>query len=325
MVGTWQFGGVWGFRVEGFDTPTSIGIVDGPPCWLHVPKHRPILLEKGDFVLLTRTLQYRVSSSPDVPCEDFRAALRANEVEPFDTEAELEHPLHLTWGASGPWTRLIGVAFMLENPRGNPLRDALPELIMLRGDSCEVFPWVRAAIEDLSTTDAESPGFATVARSLAELIFVRAMRTHLLSSSSPSRGWLRGLTDPSIAQALRSIHANPGSDWTVATLAYAAGLSRSIFAVRFAELVGATPIAYLTQWRMHLAAERIAASQPNLNRLAYDLGYTSDSAFRHAFKSHYGVPPSRFAVGAERPACSPGNLRVPRGRVRRQGDAIHAP
>lgn len=125
------------------------------------------------------------------------------------------------------------------------------------------------------------------------------MRAHPLGQPVRSRGWLRGLTDARIGRALQAIHQSPGDPWTVASLAARVGMSRTAFAGLFAELVETTPIGYLTRWRMHLAAQRIADAEMNLTQLAFELGYSSDAAFRDAFKRQYGVAPSRYAEAAQ--------------------------
>jgi AraC-like DNA-binding protein len=139
-----------------------------------------------------------------------------------------------------------------------------------------------------------------MARLLADLIFIGIVRSHVLGESKGTRGWLRGLGNPGIARALQAIHQNSSADWKVASLAQVAGMSRTAFAVRFAALVEETPIDYLTRWRMHLAADRLLRSRPNLTQLAFDLGYSSDAAFRDAFKRRYGVAPSRYVADVQR-------------------------
>ena len=165
----------------------------------------------------------------------------------------------------------------------------------LRRGAGHGFPALAPTIEFLTSESVETPGYGAIARLLAELVLVGFARSHLLNDSKGIKGWLRGLTDARIARALQAMHNDPTSAWTVESLAREAGLSRTAFATRFAQLVETTPIEYLTRWRMHLAAERIRESPANLTRLAFELGYASDAAFRDAFKRYYGVAPSRFA------------------------------
>ena len=48
-----------------------------------------------------------------------------------------------------------------------------------------------------------------------------------------------------MSAAITSIHDEPAHDWTVEELGQRAGMSRSIFALRFKETVGVSPMEYL--------------------------------------------------------------------------------
>jgi AraC-like DNA-binding protein len=82
--------------------------------------------------------------------------------------------------------------------------------------------------------------------------------------------------------AIASMHNDPGYPWTLQSLAERAGMSRSVFALLFREAVGATPMEYLTYWRMLLAADRLKNSSDGLSAIAQSLGYESESAFGKA-------------------------------------------
>ncbi|SPO54609.1 Transcriptional regulator containing an amidase domain and an AraC-type DNA-binding HTH domain [Pseudomonas sp. JV551A1] len=290
-VGTLRLSHPWGlnFKIEGI--PTAIGVIEGEPCWLRLPGHARIRLGVGDMALVRGA--YQLLCEPDARPQDMVSAWIAQGLPAFSADREPEGPVYFRWGGGGVETRLLGLSFGLANGQLNPLIMSLPPCIVLRGDSNRL-PWMRPAIEFLLSENTGQGGYTATARLLAELIFVSMVRSHLLSESKGGRGWLRGLADPRIAKALVAIHREPGAEWTVGSLAGEAGMSRTSFAARFAELVEATPIDYLTQWRMHLAAERIGESRSNLKQLAFELGYASDAAFRGAFKRHHGVAPSRY-------------------------------
>jgi AraC-like DNA-binding protein len=66
-------------------------------------------------------------------------------------------------------------------------------------------------------------------------------------------------------------------------------MSRSVFALRFKETVGATPMEYLTRWRVLQASVRLEKSRDSISAIALSLGYESDSAFRKAFHRRGGT------------------------------------
>jgi AraC-like DNA-binding protein len=103
-----------------------------------------------------------------------------------------------------------------------------------------------------------------------------------------------------VGKTLALMHGQPQHPWTVESLAGHAGLSRSAFSQRFAELVGETPMKYLTRWRLALAARELRSNGQAIVRIAERSGYESEAAFNRAFKREFGMPPAawRRAAGA---------------------------
>jgi AraC-like DNA-binding protein len=94
------------------------------------------------------------------------------------------------------------------------------------------------------------------------------------------------------------MHNDPGYPWTLQLLAERVGISRSVFAMRFRDTVGATPMEYLTRWRMLLAADRMKESSDGLSAIAQSLGYESESAFGKAFRRVMGCSPRQYTRSA---------------------------
>jgi AraC-like DNA-binding protein len=110
-------------------------------------------------------------------------------------------------------------------------------------------------------------------------------------------GWLFALADPQMSDAIHSMHDDPAHPWILQELAERVGMSRSSFARRFKETVGATPIDYLTRWRMLLAGDRLTNSSDPISVISQSLGYESESAFGTAFKRVMGCSPRRYSRG----------------------------
>ena len=110
-------------------------------------------------------------------------------------------------------------------------------------------------------------------------------------------GWLAGLRDRFVGRALALMHANPGHSWTVEELAESVGLSRSSLAQRFTDIIGHSPIQYLTRWRLTIAAQRLRNENASLARIAADSCYDSEAAFNRAFKRALGATPAAWRRG----------------------------
>ena len=87
------------------------------------------------------------------------------------------------------------------------------------------------------------------------------------------------------------LHEDPAHAWTLEELARSVGMSRTAFAQTFKKTVGKSPMGYLTQWRMTLAAKRMEDTSEPISSIAPALGYKSQSAFSAAFKRHWGTSP----------------------------------
>ena len=78
------------------------------------------------------------------------------------------------------------------------------------------------------------------------------------------------------------------------TLANAAGMSRTSFAVLFQKMMVMTPMEYVTGWRMEIAKRLLMRPTNTLADAAEGVGYASDSAFARAFKKETGMTPAGF-------------------------------
>jgi AraC family transcriptional regulator, alkane utilization regulator len=178
----------------------------------------------------------------------------------------------------------------------NPLLRALPRLIHVRPSSSQAAQWreasLRYVVEQLA--HAGPRGAELVAR-LPELVLVDCLRQYARELPPGQRGWLGALQDPVLGRALTHLHARPAEPWTVSTLAQRAAVSRSVLADRFVQILGVSPMRYLAQWRMQLAAN-LLRDEPRLAHaeVAERVGYESEAAFSRAFKRHLGVAPANW-------------------------------
>jgi transcriptional regulator GlxA family with amidase domain len=107
------------------------------------------------------------------------------------------------------------------------------------------------------------------------------------------RGWLTGARDPIVGKSLGLMHSRVANPWTIATLADEVGISRSALVERFTRYLSEPPMAYLTRWRLQLAARSLEKTSRGVAEIAGDVGYESEAAFNRAFKRELGRPPGR--------------------------------
>ena len=203
-------------------------------------------------------------------------------------------PFSLNYGSEGPIAAKLVCGYLACDARPfNPLLDNLPRVIKA-GDPQGSDPgWLGQFIRlaTMESTNRRAGGESVLAK-LSELMFIEVVRRHLASLPPQQTGWLAGLRDPFVGKALSLMHGEPARDWTIEELGRQAGLSRSVLAERFSDLVGMPPMQYLANWRMQIATGLLSSGDANIASIAAEIGYASEAAFSRAFKKMVGVPPS---------------------------------
>jgi AraC-like DNA-binding protein len=260
------------------------GMISRGNCWLMLDGvAEPIPLTGGDCFLVAPGTSYSLRDKPTTPARSFC------EVAP-KAASNVAH-----YGGGGEPTTVISGFLSFETASLKSVTQLLPCLILVRADQARTLA-LHTTLQMLASEMADqAPGSEVVANRLAEILFIQTIRAHIASGAeSCKRGWLRAIFDPRIGAALRSLHENLNSPWTVESLAEAAGMSRSAFASHFKELLGQTPLEYVTDWRMQKAAQLLREQDKKLIDVAQSVGYESDAAFSKAFKRVVGVTPGEY-------------------------------
>jgi AraC-like DNA-binding protein len=152
----------------------------------------------------------------------------------------------------------------------------------------------------------EAAGEALGARAMVEALLRRCLI--LMLRCCVERGlpvaWLPSLNDPGLVHAVVAMREDPARAFTLASLAQLAGMSRSVFAERFAAELEVPPMEFLTTLRLERAASLLARSELRVKAVAARVGYRSRSSFTRAFTLSYGVGPTEFRAAATDPASS---------------------
>lgn len=200
-----------------------------------------------------------------------------------------------TWGnAPTGATQLLVGTYPMRSAVGRRLTAALPTLAVLPG-----FGWSSGLFGLLGEEIArEAPGQQVVLDRLLDLLLVAALRAWFARPEATPPRWYAAAADPVVGPALRRLLDDPAHDWTVASLAATAGLSRAAFARRFNELVGEPPMAFLAGWRLGMAADLITETDATLETVARVVGYGGPFALSAAFKRFHGMSPQEFRRSA---------------------------
>ncbi len=292
--GHWTFhGGAWGLAFPAGSGLAVHTVVAGDAWLTAAGPADPVRLHPGDVALVRGALAHRLAHAPDGAAQPLAELLAAGPVAGSTRRYRSGDP------DAEPAAAFFCGAYLFDGDLCDGLLDALPDVIALRPAAGSP---LRATTELLARELAtEEPGQQTLLDRLLDVALVQALRAHFGVHADAAPPWLRASADPAIGAALRALHGDLARAWTVADLAREAALSRAAFARRFRALLGVAPVAYLTDWRMALARERLDGSREPLAAIAAALGYASEFSFAAAFKREHGVAPGRWRAG-ERPA-----------------------
>lgn len=288
VLGTREFLPPWGLQIDGIDKST-VHIVRRGSCWLRHGDADPIKLNAGDVVLLANGGAHSLSSDRE-----------ARDLEPYPQAVARSHnnvvpSLHGRPDPSAEATVLQCAGYQFSQEGAHPLLALLPPVIVIPADQAnsdsELQTLLRLLTQEATRRDV---GTDLVLPRLIDTLFVYVLRTWLRDQPEGSAGWLGALRDPQIRKALSLIHESPQVPWTVESLAQQAAMSRAAFAKRFMDLVGEPPLAYVTRWRMDLAAKMLRESREPVARIAGRVGYLSETAFAKAFRRRRKMPPGAY-------------------------------
>lgn len=263
-------------------------VMDGQ-CWVQLAEGTdpPVFVEAGDAVIFPAGDGHVMGTE------------RGQRAEPNLTfyqrprDRPLPYVFHEYGGTGNPAWLVCGYLGCDKRPF-NPILEALPRLMHVRAPSTGlhlIHDLIRAALKECKQPRA---GGETILSKLSELMFLEAVRHHIDGLSPDSKGWLAGLRDRHVGAALSLMHGRPAERWTLDGLAREVGLSRSTFAERFTERMGAPAMQYLGNWRLQLAARLLEHQGMSIAQAAAEVGYESEAAFNRAFKKQVGVPPGAW-------------------------------
>jgi AraC-like DNA-binding protein len=261
--------------------------------WIVPDGADPVRLGETDVAIVVGPEPFTVADSPDavaVPLYVMHGPGQCTAADGTEFSEDLVLGVR-TWGESldGPNALLTG-SYQVRGRVSERLVSALPRVLVVpnSGQLCPVLDLTVAEVE------RDDPGQQAVLDRLLDLLLLIALREWFARPDVEPPAWYRALGDPVVGHALRKLHEEPARPWTVAALAEEAGVSRATFARRFTVLLGEPPMAYLTGWRLALAADLLARSDATVDAVARQVGYGSAFALSVAFKRVHGTRPSQL-------------------------------
>ncbi|MFD8821635.1 AraC family transcriptional regulator [Streptomyces sp. NPDC059605] len=301
----------WSLRVEDRAPISLVTMVHGD-AWVIPDRGVPARIGPGDVAVLRGPDPYTIADTPDTPVQvTVGPEQRCSTTEGEDVTDTMALGVR-TWGdpiGQGSAVMLSGT-YQAPSEIGRRLLNALPALLV-RPAALDDTPLVPLLAEEIGR---DAPGQELVLDRLLDLLFVNVLRTWLAEPDAGAPAWYRAQSDPVVGPALRLLHENPASAWTVESLARKVGVSRAGLARRFSEVVGEPPMTYLAGWRLALAADLLREPDATMATVARQVGYSSAFALSSAFKRVRGMSPQEYRTnGAARdvqPSAAPSQTVV---------------
>jgi AraC-like DNA-binding protein len=284
-------GGAWARRFTNLDAIKFCAVTQGC-CWYAIDgMSMPSQAQAGDVLITNGTRTLTLASAASL--------IAGATATPVACDGDDQYRL----GRGCDFTMLGGIV-QIDPDRQALLLNGLPPLIHVRGGTAEAEPISWLLQQLVAEMKDGRAGRSVVVAGLAQLLFVQTLRAYLAHAPAGDQGWLKGFGDQRLAIVLSSIHGEPSRSWGLNELAKKAGMSRTALAVRFREMMGVPPLAYLTQWRMHLAGRELRAGA-SISEAAAAVGYASESAFSSTFKRVMAVAPGQYRRAAQTEAEVP--------------------
>ncbi|MGW6912441.1 cupin domain-containing protein [Kitasatospora sp. NPDC054939] len=285
----------WSIRFAD-DTPLAVVTMLRGTGWVIPGDAPPVAVGRGEVAVVVGAEPFAVADDPGAQAPPLYVVHpdRCTAADGADVSDDVILGLRTCGhGPDGPTVLLAG-SYRVHGRVSERLLGALPRVLVVQ-DTGRL-----GAVLDL--TDGEisrdDPGQQAVLDRLLDLLLLATLREWFTRPEADPPAWYRALGDPVAGRALRLIHDRPARPWTVATLAEETGVSRATLARRFGELVGEPPMAYLTGWRLALAADLLGRSDATVDAIARQVGYGSAFGLSVAFKRVYGTRPSEHRANA---------------------------
>lgn len=275
-----EFCAPWGMAIPAGKV-AAFHVVANGECWLRMAESTPRRLARGDIILFPHGHAHELVHSANAQARPATEVLRLISAE--KGEARI--------GGTGAATTLVCGHFDYDQQALHPFFQTLPKLIHISAGEEEQATWLATASRLAAAESAsQQRGASAVVDRLAEALLMQTLRIFFNRSDCP-RGFMAAVEDPQIGRALVCIHEAASRGWSVEDLARESGMSRSAFAQRFRELVGESPMRYVTRWRMLEARELLYNSPLSIPEVSAKVGYSSEFAFAKAFKRFFGEGP----------------------------------
>ena len=272
-------------------------IVAQGSCWVAAADGDRHWAKQGDVIVLPYGDEHTIGGENPASCVAINTLL---DPLPWDHMPLLRH------GGGGARTELVCGYLHSEDPLFDPAMRVFPQAFVVHIPAGATSGWVRASIEySLEETAPSNASPSLISTRLPELVLIEVLRLHLATAPAADQGGSRRCAIRCWRPRSRCCTARPNGDGRLPSSHRAQPCRARLLDERFRQVLGRSPIRYLTEWRMHLAEELLATTDIGVVALARRVGYDSEEAFSRAFKRARGLSPSHWRAARSAPSPAP--------------------
>jgi len=274
----------FGVAVPAFKRAARFHFIVQGRCNVRLEDGRSVELSAGDLVLVPNGAAHVLASAADFPGAPLPDAIAA-------AGFKGEGPFIIGEGDPTMACKMVCGHFSFADGADHPLLRAVPDLFHITSADRAVHLMLDDVLRLIvRRTFEDQPGSTASVSRLSEVLFIEVLRAGIVQAPEVQRV-MSAVYDPHIGKALALIHSDVGRAWSVESLASAVGMSRSRFAERFRELVGAGPMNYVAEWRLQRALNLVTQQNQPIKAVAHQVGFKSAAAFTRAFSDRFGQSP----------------------------------
>jgi AraC-like DNA-binding protein len=276
-----DFSSPWGMKISEGPYAQFHMVVKGT-CLLKIGNQKIKELHLGDIVIFPFGSSHWLADARDSKKEDGLKVVKSIWEQ------------HSLFEGNNFSTTLICGHFEFDRTIAHSFIESLPAFIHITDMERKEFSWLESISSLLmQESGGNNLGNTITTNRLAEVLFIHAIRAYILQQKDKT-GFFAALKDAKLNKVLKLVHNNPEKNWTLEKLAKEAGMSRTLFANRFRDIVGETPLHYIRNWRILKAKQFLTESSDSIVEVAEKVGYSSEAAFNRVFKKKVLKTPAAY-------------------------------
>lgn len=234
-------------------------------CYLHFIRQGKCLLSQAN----------RPPQTIDRPCVIFSPTQTLHSIQPLDGDLDV-----------------FCISFDFGQGMPNPLNHSLHHTVALFLDSNPALAMIANQI--FQESEQQRCGYQAGIQHLCAYFAILIVRC-CVEQKLFRAGLLKGLADKRLAPLLLALHQSPEQAWTLDLMAEKALMSKASFSATFKEMMGCTPMEYLTRWRITVA-QHLLQKGVSVAMVAEKVGYSHNAGLTRVFVRELGVSPSEWLL-----------------------------